>query len=60
MTAKIICTWGADAEGKVKFSPGFENLTRIAKLDFMRDVIHDITQAYNAELDNFNKEGPGQ
>lgn len=56
MTAFIKSTWDPSSgeETKIGFSEGRESLTRIAKLDHLKDTIADLEAAYNNELAFFN------
>jgi hypothetical protein len=55
MSVRITCTWNPESlergdESLVTFGKGFEDLHRIEKLDFLRDCLFHLGNAYAAEL----------
>jgi hypothetical protein len=47
--AKITCTWDTSRgeETRVTLSKSFDDLSQIAKLDFLKDCIGELTDLYN-------------
>lgn len=52
MKTQITATWNParDEETKLTLSKGYGQLTRLEKLDFLNDIIGDLTTEYNKVL----------
>lgn len=57
----ITATWNPDRaeETKVSFGIGYSVLSRIERLDFLADVLHDVTKKYQSELNKITGEDDG-
>lgn len=49
---KVIAVWDGD-EAKIRFSKNYDRHSRITKLDFLQDVLHDLNKKYLEELGKF-------
>lgn len=58
MRSQITFTWNPEnlEETKVSYSVGYDELSRIEKLDFLQDAIGTLTEKYNLTLKKLNGE----
>jgi len=54
----ITATWNPERleETKVSFGIGYSALSSIERLDFLSDVLHDVTKKYQSELNKITGE----
>lgn len=51
--SRITATWNPQraTETKVRYLSGFDEMDKVTKLDFLQDFIGELTDKYNATLD---------